>query len=422
MHILNAAAAAVRRIPRAWTSALTVSLIAGRGSNTTAFNRVARHPASLQTMLFPSFGIAVPGVVSGFATAAAGDDDGPKKPKKPKKPKTKKDGEEDDDEPKTSRKKAADTEADDEPKATRKKNAAEEDDDMAKKIAKSQQKEDDVKPKTRKKKALDAKEDDEKLKTRKKKAPGMQKSFSRLLNSITAVEDGEEDKPKTTRKKKAAAKANKLKELKKELRALPDSNAPKRPMSAYIFFVNAKREFYVGEDPSLKSDVAAVSARAGAEWKGMSEEDRAPYQRRADEARKLYKEDVDKYLAERSLEEEAVEKKREVLLKKIAKVLKDKKTKEDKADENDEDKPKQPATGYFRFMAAVRRGDRKLRNEDGSVVAEIKELKSKDVARLAGITWKSLEEDVRDLYNAEYRKEKEAYDERMEEWKKSKGE
>jgi structure-specific recognition protein 1 len=51
-----------------------------------------------------------------------------------------------------------------------------------------------------------------------------------------------------------------------------DPNAPKRPMSAYMLWLNASREKIKSDHPGIS--ITDLSKKAGEIWKGMSKEKR----------------------------------------------------------------------------------------------------------------------------------------------------
>lgn len=51
----------------------------------------------------------------------------------------------------------------------------------------------------------------------------------------------------------------------------------KRKKSSYFKFVNARRPQIIKENPALKSDVVAVAKKLGAEWRSMSDAEKAKY-------------------------------------------------------------------------------------------------------------------------------------------------
>merc|ERR1719283_90286 len=87
-----------------------------------------------------------------------------------------------------------------------------------------------------------------------------------------------------------------LKEFKaKEAKKLfpKDVNAPKRPMSSYMFFVNEQRPYVVSEFP----DIAAteVLRELGRRWGKLSTSRQAPYVVMQKEAKEEYEEELEAY-------------------------------------------------------------------------------------------------------------------------------
>ncbi|OII71782.1 high mobility group protein [Cryptosporidium ubiquitum] len=65
-------------------------------------------------------------------------------------------------------------------------------------------------------------------------------------------------------------------------------NKPKRAMTAFMYFASSRRAEITAENPSLRSQVAEVAKILGEEWRGMSESDKAPFQKQADADKKRY--------------------------------------------------------------------------------------------------------------------------------------
>lgn len=85
-------------------------------------------------------------------------------------------------------------------------------------------------------------------------------------------------KEKTTRRSKTKMEGRKKK----------DPNAPKRGLSAYMFFANENREKVRAENPGIKfGDVGKI---LGEKWKILSEKERAPYEAKARADKKRYEE------------------------------------------------------------------------------------------------------------------------------------
>merc|ERR1719334_374009 len=87
-----------------------------------------------------------------------------------------------------------------------------------------------------------------------------------------------------------------LKEWKSKAAKKPfpkDSNAPKRPMSSYMFFVNEQRPYVVSEHPDMKA--TDVLRELGKRWSKLSSKQQAPYVVMQKEAKAEYTEALAKY-------------------------------------------------------------------------------------------------------------------------------
>ncbi|KAJ5539820.1 non-histone chromosomal protein 6 [Penicillium frequentans] len=94
-------------------------------------------------------------------------------------------------------------------------------------------------------------------------------------------------KEKTTRK--AAPKEQRK-------RAKKDPNAPKRGLSAYMFFANDNRETVREENPGIS--FGQVGKALGEKWKALSDSERKPYDDKAAADKKRYEDEKAKYQAE----------------------------------------------------------------------------------------------------------------------------
>ncbi|KAK2196164.1 bifunctional High mobility group box domain/High mobility group box domain superfamily [Babesia duncani] len=83
-----------------------------------------------------------------------------------------------------------------------------------------------------------------------------------------------------TKNSKSAAKKGK--------RTKKDPNAPKRALSSYMFFAKEKRAEIIKNNPELNKDVAAVGKMIGSAWNALSEQEKAPYEKMAEEDKKRY--------------------------------------------------------------------------------------------------------------------------------------
>ncbi|CAN4078593.1 unnamed protein product [Withania somnifera] len=83
-------------------------------------------------------------------------------------------------------------------------------------------------------------------------------------------------------------------ETKKAKNAAKDPNKPKRPPSAFFVFMEEFRKSYKEKHPNNKS-VAVVGKAGGDKWKQMSEEEKAPYQAKAEKRKANYQKSMDAY-------------------------------------------------------------------------------------------------------------------------------
>jgi len=93
--------------------------------------------------------------------------------------------------------------------------------------------------------------------------------------------------PKT---KAAAPKKTRGVEKKKK-----DPNAPKRGLSAYMFFANEQRENVRDENPGIS--FGQVGKVLGDRWKALDEKQRIPYEKKAQTDKKRYEDEKAKYNA-----------------------------------------------------------------------------------------------------------------------------
>ncbi|KAF4594588.1 structure-specific recognition protein 1 [Ophiocordyceps camponoti-floridani] len=91
-----------------------------------------------------------------------------------------------------------------------------------------------------------------------------------------------------------AAAGKRGKEVKK--RGKKDPNAPKRGLSAYMFFANEQRENVREENPGIS--FGQVGKILGERWKALNEKQRAPYEAKAAADKKRYEDEKQAYNAE----------------------------------------------------------------------------------------------------------------------------
>ncbi|ESZ93610.1 nucleosome binding protein [Sclerotinia borealis F-4128] len=98
-------------------------------------------------------------------------------------------------------------------------------------------------------------------------------------------------------KEKAPKRATKAKTEKKK----KDPNAPKRGLSAYMFFANEQRDNVREENPGIT--FGQVGKVLGERWKALNEKQRIPYEESAARDKKRYEEEKAIYNADAEEEE-----------------------------------------------------------------------------------------------------------------------
>ncbi|KAG7292318.1 High mobility group nhp1 [Staphylotrichum longicolle] len=91
---------------------------------------------------------------------------------------------------------------------------------------------------------------------------------------------------------KAAKRSGKV----EKKRTKKDPNAPKRGLSAYMFFANEQRENVREENPGVS--FGEVGKLLGQRWKALSEKQRAPYEAKAAADKKRYEDEKQAYNAD----------------------------------------------------------------------------------------------------------------------------
>ncbi|GFE55463.1 high mobility group protein [Babesia ovis] len=83
--------------------------------------------------------------------------------------------------------------------------------------------------------------------------------------------------------------------VRKSRKAKKDPNAPKRALSSYMFFAKEKRVEIIAKHPEIAKDVAAVGKMIGSAWNALSEAEKKPYEKKADEDRARYEREKAEY-------------------------------------------------------------------------------------------------------------------------------
>ncbi|XP_062380501.1 FACT complex subunit SSRP1a [Sardina pilchardus] len=108
----------------------------------------------------------------------------------------------------------------------------------------------------------------------------------------------EEAKPKKSKPKKEPVKKTKAPKEKKERKPrkekkVKDAGAPKRPMSAYMLWLNASRERIKSEHPGIS--VTEISKKAGEMWKQIGKDKKEEWDKKAEEAKRQYEKAMKEY-------------------------------------------------------------------------------------------------------------------------------
>mmetsp|Transcript_9918 Transcript_9918/g.14024 ORF Transcript_9918/g.14024 Transcript_9918/m.14024 type:complete len:372 (+) Transcript_9918:92-1207(+) len=100
-------------------------------------------------------------------------------------------------------------------------------------------------------------------------------------------------------------------------RTRKDPSAPKRPMSAFLFFSQGMRQKLKAENPELKN--TQISCLLGQRWKTASEEERRPHIERERKEREEYKKNIADWREKRDEEEKAMRKRRQDIAEQFVK-------------------------------------------------------------------------------------------------------
>ncbi|XP_069047482.1 FACT complex subunit SSRP1 [Lepisosteus oculatus] len=115
--------------------------------------------------------------------------------------------------------------------------------------------------------------------------------------SDSSADDGENDseaeKERPPKKVKVEKEKKVSKPRKKESKKAKDTGAPKRPMSAYMLWLNASRERIKSENPGIS--VTEISKRAGEMWKSLGKDKKEEWEQKAGEAKRNYEKALKEY-------------------------------------------------------------------------------------------------------------------------------
>mmetsp|Transcript_29211 Transcript_29211/g.45396 ORF Transcript_29211/g.45396 Transcript_29211/m.45396 type:complete len:332 (-) Transcript_29211:179-1174(-) len=98
---------------------------------------------------------------------------------------------------------------------------------------------------------------------------------------------------------------------KADKRKTGNQSAPKKPMTAFLFFANEERPRIKRGNPEMKN--TEVSKRLGVMWKSMSPNDRKPFETKYEDALSVYRDAIGKWRKEEASREDDQRKKREAI-------------------------------------------------------------------------------------------------------------
>ncbi|KAJ0397691.1 hypothetical protein P43SY_002397 [Pythium insidiosum] len=164
-----------------------------------------------------------------------------------------------------------------------------------------------------------------------------------------------------------------------------DKNAPKRALSAFMFFSNDIRETVKREMPEL--EFLQVSSEIGRRWKQTTAEDRRPYEELAAADKKRYLEEKEDYVPDQSFENARGTRKKK-----------------------DPNAPKRPLSAYFFFCNEIRE---QVRSENPNK-------KVTEIAQLLAERWRALPDKKRVKYQKMHEEAKVRYEEQMDSYNAAK--
>ena len=89
-------------------------------------------------------------------------------------------------------------------------------------------------------------------------------------------------------------KKPKTKKKKKPKKPLKDPNAPKRAMTSFMVFSGEMRNKVKEENPDMK--LVEIASELGRRWKALTDEEKKPYQDKADADKERFNEEMEGYV------------------------------------------------------------------------------------------------------------------------------
>lgn len=169
------------------------------------------------------------------------------------------------------------------------------------------------------------------------------------------------------------------KESKREVKEKKPEDYPKAALSSYFIFVNEHRDQVKEKNPNWK--LTQVLSEVGAMWKALSDDEKARYQKLADEDKKRFDADMEAYLAKGGS-----------VFKRGGKATKGKRAKKEK----DPNAPKRAMSAYFYFA-----GDYRTKHAGVPAKQQMSE---------AGAAWGKMSEEEKKPYEELAAKDRQRYE------------
>ncbi|XP_042275481.1 FACT complex subunit SSRP1a isoform X3 [Thunnus albacares] len=114
--------------------------------------------------------------------------------------------------------------------------------------------------------------------------------YDSKASASNSSDEGDESEDESAKKKKAkkakVVKEKKEKKPRKEKKKQKDTGGPKRPMSAYMLWLNSSRERIKSENPGIS--ITEISKKAGEMWRQLGKDEKEEWEGKAGEAKRQY--------------------------------------------------------------------------------------------------------------------------------------
>lgn len=171
-----------------------------------------------------------------------------------------------------------------------------------------------------------------------------------------------------------------------------DKNAPKKPLTAYVFFSIEERSNILKDDPNI--NFGDISKKLSEKWKSLSENEKIPYINKSNEDKERFKKEMDEYKISESDED----------------IEENKKSEKKKRKKKNKDEPKKALSAYLFFSM----------EERPKITEKDPKMNFPDITKKVAEKWNSLDEKDKAPYVIKANNDKERYKRDMEQYVKSK--